>query len=138
MTADFTAAAVLITYGALLGKVSRLQLLVIAILECIFFAINEAVIVEYLHISDVGGSIVVHLFGAYFGLTISAIIRNYGDENGKEGSVYHSDLFSMIGRWKPDVYNPPCLTPSEKTMIAFYLIIRSSIKAKSFLPIFYL
>lgn len=97
MTADFTAAAVLITYGALLGKVSRLQLLVIAILECIFFAINEAVIVEYLHISDVGGSIVVHLFGAYFGLTISAIIRNYGDENGKEGSVYHSDLFSMIG-----------------------------------------
>ena len=94
---DFTAAAVLITFGAVLGKVCRLQLLVIAVIECIFFAINEALINEFLHISDAGGSIVVHLFGAYFGLAIAFVLRNSGDEHENEASNYHSDIFSMIG-----------------------------------------
>jgi len=97
MTADFTAAAVLITFGALLGKASRLQLLCVAIVECIFFAINETILVEYLHISDVGGSIVVHLFGAYFGLSVAFMLRNSGDEHTNESSVYHSDVFAMVG-----------------------------------------
>lgn len=97
MTSDFTAAAVLITFGAVLGKASRLQLFVIAILECVFFAINESIIIEFLHISDVGGSIVVHLFGAYFGLTIAAVLQNSGKEHPKESSNKVSDLFAMAG-----------------------------------------
>ena len=99
MTSDFTAAAILITMGAVLGKASRLQLFVLAVIECIFFAISESVIMEFLHISDVGGSIVVHLFGAYFGLAVSAVLQNAGDEHPKESSNKISDLFSMAGMW---------------------------------------
>lgn len=76
----------------------RLQLLIIAIIECIFFAVNEAVILEFLHISDVGGSIVVHLFGAYFGLAVAFVIRKSGDEHPKESATKTSDLFSMAGK----------------------------------------
>ena len=98
ITADFTGAAVLISFGAVIGKASRLQLLIMAIVETIFYAINESVIVEYLHITDVGGSIAIHLFGAYFGLAVSAILQNTGKEHPNEDSVYHSDMFSMIGK----------------------------------------
>ena len=42
----------------------------------------------------------VHVFGAYFGLTVATILSRDGTEKaaGKEGSVYHSDLFSVVGR----------------------------------------
>lgn len=99
VTAEFAAATVLITYGAVLGKVSRLQLLVIGILEVVFYAINELVAIEFLKFSDAGGSILIHTFGAYFGLALSRVLHNK-DAHGspKEGSNYHSDLFAMIGK----------------------------------------
>lgn len=99
VTSEFAAATVLITYGAVLGKVSRLQLLVIGILEIIFYAINELIAVEFLKYADAGGSIIIHSFGAYFGLALSRVLydeRALG--NPKEESVYHSDLFAMIGK----------------------------------------
>ena len=58
VTADFAAAAVLITYGAVLGKISRAQLLVVGMLEIVFFTINEWIVVKYLKISDTGGSMI--------------------------------------------------------------------------------
>jgi len=97
MTSDFTCASVLITFGALLGKTTRLQLLVVVLFECVFFAINENVLATFVGIRDTGGSIVVHLFGAYFGLGVSWVVKNYADEHPLEGSNYQSDLFSMIG-----------------------------------------
>ncbi|VDO85760.1 unnamed protein product, partial [Haemonchus placei] len=49
-------------------------------------------------VNDVGDSIVVHAFGAYFGL---ACARAFADdkqrEHDNEGSVYHSDIYAMIG-----------------------------------------
>lgn len=96
--AEFAAATVLITYGAVLGKVSRLQLLVIGILEVVFYGINELVAIEFLKFSDAGGSILIHTFGAYFGLALSRVLHNNdAHDSPKEGSNYHSDLFAMIG-----------------------------------------
>lgn len=101
ITSDFAAGAVLITFGAVLGKVSRLQLLVIGIFEIIFYALNENLLVKYVQITDAGGSMVIHMFGAYFGLAVAKML--YGEhltkENDKEGSVYHSDVFAMIGKY---------------------------------------
>ena len=49
---------------------------------------------------DVGGSMFVHVFGAYFGIAMGAVMAKNGDveeQDHKAASVYHADLFSMIG-----------------------------------------
>lgn len=104
MTSDFTAAAVLITFGALLGKVSPLQLVFVAVLETLFFGLNEYVGALELKASDIGGSMFVHAFGAYFGLAASFFLspasgrtRADGEPHPSNGSSYHNDLFAMIG-----------------------------------------
>ncbi len=42
----------------------------------------------------------VHVFGAYFGIAVARVIytKDVHTEHKKEGSVYHSDVFAMIGR----------------------------------------
>ncbi|XP_006824549.1 ammonium transporter Rh type B-like [Saccoglossus kowalevskii] len=98
LTSDFAAAAVLISFGALLGKVSHLQLIILGFVEIIFFSVNEYVGAGYFQTADVGGSMFVHVFGAYFGLAASRVLNKKSWEgSSKEGSVYHSDLFAMIG-----------------------------------------
>ncbi|KAK2142624.1 hypothetical protein LSH36_932g01094 [Paralvinella palmiformis] len=100
LQSDFTAAAVLISFGALLGKASLLQLIVMAVLETVIFCVNEWIGVHIFHAVDVGGSMFVHVFGAYFGIVCARMIYNEHSvkaaEN-KQAGEYHSDLFSMIG-----------------------------------------
>jgi len=95
---DFAAAAVLITMGGLLGKVSHQQLLVITFFEIIFFSFNEAINIEQFKTTDMGGSVVLHTFGAYFGLAASWVLTTpEAKEHTDNGSSKSSDLFSMIG-----------------------------------------
>ena len=58
--ADFAAAAVLITFGVLLGKVSPLQMVAVALFEVVFFSLNESVL-GLIGLLDVGRSLIVHL-----------------------------------------------------------------------------
>ena len=95
--ADFCAAAVLISFGAVIGKVSLAQLVGMALIEVVVQSANEFIGLHYLKAYDVGESIYVHVFGAYFGLAVSKVISFKSVESHKESSVYHSDLFSMIG-----------------------------------------
>ncbi|CAN7943752.1 unnamed protein product [Ixodes pacificus] len=96
--AEFTAAVVLISFGAVLGKTSPLQLLVMAIIEVVIFACNEHLGIEKFLAVDIGGSIFLHTFGAYFGLAVTFVLnKKEYREHSKEGSVYHSDVFAMIG-----------------------------------------
>eukprot|EP01135_Chromosphaera_perkinsii_P001661 Nk52_evm38s208 gene=Nk52_evmTU38s208 len=98
ITADFAAGAVLISMGAVLGKVSPLQLLVMAFFEVIFFAINEMIGVTQMEAVDMGGSMFVHTFGAYFGLAVSFFVSPKEAKGHKRnGAVYNSDMFAMIG-----------------------------------------
>ena len=94
---DIAAAAVLISFGAILGRASPTQLLWLTFIELIIYSINFYICVEAMHINDVGGSIVVHTFGAYFGLAVSYMLGEPKTNEDDNGSVYHSDLFSMIG-----------------------------------------
>lgn len=61
-------------------------------------------------VKDAGGSMTIHTFGAYFGLALSRVLYRPQLEKSKhrQGSVYHSDLFAMIGEacqggagWEP-------------------------------------
>eukprot|EP00118_Oscarella_pearsei_P018577 m.190935 g.190935 ORF g.190935 m.190935 type:complete len:504 (+) comp39439_c2_seq3:210-1721(+) len=97
--ADFAAAAVMITFGAVLGKITAGQLIFIAFFEVIFYGISFMVGVHYLKVVDAGGSIFIHTFGAYFGLAVAFVLdkKQAREGNTKEGTIYHSDLFAMIG-----------------------------------------
>lgn len=86
----------LITFGGLLGKTSPTQLLGITILEIVFFALNERIGLV-LGVSDIGGSMVIHTFGAYFGLAASLILSPRDAGRSDNAAVYRSDLFAMIG-----------------------------------------
>uniref|UniRef100_A0A672GHQ3 Ammonium transporter Rh type A n=1 Tax=Salarias fasciatus TaxID=181472 RepID=A0A672GHQ3_SALFA len=99
INADFSTATVLISFGAVLGKTSPVQLLIMTILEISIFSINEHLVAEILHANDVGASMIIHAYGAYFGLAVARVLYRPGLRNGHEndGSVYHSDLFAMIG-----------------------------------------
>ncbi|XP_029451967.1 ammonium transporter Rh type A [Rhinatrema bivittatum] len=98
INADFSTATVLISFGAVLGKTSPVQMLIMAIIEITVFACNEH-LVAFLGATDVGASMIIHAFGAYFGLAASRVLYRPALKNGheNEGSVYHSDLFAMIG-----------------------------------------
>ena len=98
VNSDFAAAAVLITFGSMLGRASPFQLIVIAFFELIFYAANSTLNVHIFKAADVGGSMLIHTFGAYFGLAASAMLyRKKATDHPKNSSVYHSDMFAMIG-----------------------------------------
>ena len=61
LSSDFAAATVLITFGALLGKTSPLQMLVIALIEIVAFSVNEWVGVEHLKVSSFSFQLAYHI-----------------------------------------------------------------------------
>lgn len=71
ITADFGAAVILISFGAILGRCNLPQLWLLATLEVIFYTFNITLCEGVLEASDRGGSMYVHAFGAYFGLAAS-------------------------------------------------------------------
>ena len=98
LNADFATAAVLITFGVVLGTTSPVQLVIMSIIEIVLFNVNEVIGRSYLKAVDAGDTIFVHLFGAYFGLAISRVLYDKATtESSKAGSTRISDLFSMIG-----------------------------------------
>ncbi|KAM9764948.1 ammonium transporter Rh type C 2 isoform 2-T2 [Menidia menidia] len=99
INADFCCAGSLIAYGALLGKVSPVQLMVVTLFGVTLFAVEEYIILDLLHCRDAGGSMVIHCFGGYYGLAISWVLYrpNLHQSKRLHGSIYHSDLFAMIG-----------------------------------------
>jgi len=94
---DFAAAAVLISFGAVLGRTSPLQTAVMAFLLNLIFSLNEVLLVEEIKAIDIGGSMVVHAFGAIFGLACSFILGQKKDAKGAAASSRTNALFSMIG-----------------------------------------
>ncbi|KAM8972301.1 ammonium transporter Rh type C [Pelodytes ibericus] len=99
INADFCVASVCIAYGGVLGKVSPVQLMLMTLVQVTLFAVNEFILLEKLHVIDAGGSMTIHTFGAYFGLTVSWILNRpkLNERNNNEGSSYISDIFAMIG-----------------------------------------
>ena len=68
---DFAAAAVLITFGVILGKCNLLQLWVLATIEILIYSLNETILVKIFDVRDIGGSMVIHTFGAAYGIAAS-------------------------------------------------------------------
>jgi len=98
ISADFATAAVLISFGVVLGITSPLQLILMTVIETIIFVINEFIGRKYIGAVDAGDTIFVHLFGACFGLAVGRVLYTpQHTTSNLEGSSYTSDLFSMVG-----------------------------------------
>ncbi|NXY48043.1 RHAG protein, partial [Ceuthmochares aereus] len=99
INADFSTATALISFGAVLGKTSPVQMLILTVLEITIFACNEHLVLEIFQATDLGASMTIHAFGAYFGLAVTLVLYRPGLKNKHENeeSTYHSDLFAMIG-----------------------------------------
>ena len=97
IASDFGAGAMLIAYGAHLGKLSTLQSYILTVFGLIFYSLNETIGVNQLKVVDMGGSMFVHTFGALYGLGAS-ITRGRGKEIGREPKPDDSsDTFAMLG-----------------------------------------
>lgn len=90
----FAVAAILISFGGVIGKLSLFQLLVMSIIETLFYSLNNHFLLTKYHVVDAGGTIIIHMFGAYFGLAVAWMIGPTSSE--QKGSIY-ADQFALIG-----------------------------------------
>lgn len=80
-------------------RASPVQLVVMAISQSFFYAFNKVVIVLGLWgAEDVGGSMTIHMFGAYFGLAVSYVLGPPKPDTAKNAEPNAtSDLTALIG-----------------------------------------
>lgn len=98
--AEFAAATLMISFGALIGRASPVQMLVVCVSQSLFYALNKVVFVlGAIHAEDVGGSMTIHMFGAYFGLAASYALGGAKDEGASEAGMpdKNSDVLALIG-----------------------------------------
>ncbi|KAJ6239563.1 rh50 [Anaeramoeba flamelloides] len=97
----FGAATVMISFGAVLGKTTPLQLILIAFFEIIFYSFNIYLSVLRTHATDIGGSMIIHTFGAYFGMGLTTVLTSRRTKehlkNPDNDATPVSDIFSLIG-----------------------------------------
>ncbi len=65
IVADFVAAAILISFGAVIGKINPTQLIIMAFIEVLLQSVNEFIGIRRLCAFDVGESMFVHAFGKF-------------------------------------------------------------------------
>lgn len=129
LVAELYAASALISIGAVLGKTNPVQLTLIALLEVSGFALNQWLLQTLLNVSiftvsiltcifselgsgrceffcvscrqvrPLNGIMLLHVFGALFGLMLTAILSREGSKQGFEKEKFDkkSGLFSMLG-----------------------------------------
>ncbi|NWW32274.1 RHBGB protein, partial [Panurus biarmicus] len=101
VSADFCTAAVLISTGAVLGRVNPVQMLLLVLLEVTTCTLNEYILLSLMGVSDGGCSLTVHTFGAYFGLTVSRVLyQPHKDKRKREEQQdmgHQTDVFAVVG-----------------------------------------
>ncbi len=100
--AEFAAAAALIAMGAVLGRLKVYQYGILGALLVPFYLFNEWMVLDgglgvTTGFVDAGGSIVIHAFGAYFGMGLSLVLSNAKHREVPIESDATSDRFSMLG-----------------------------------------
>jgi ammonium transporter Rh len=102
--AEFAAASLLICAGAVLGRLKMSQYLVLGALFIPCYMLNEWIILEngfgiipFGRFADTGGSIVIHAFGALFGLGVALTMTTAKELATVVETDDSSDRFSMLG-----------------------------------------
>jgi len=101
---EFAAASLLICAGAVLGRLRMWQYMVMALLFLPTYTLNEWILLEggwglvaHGAFVDTGGSIVIHAFGALFGLGVAISMTTRQARDLPIESDATSDRFSLLG-----------------------------------------
>ncbi|HEX3047844.1 MAG TPA: ammonium transporter [Bacillota bacterium] len=102
LLAEFATASALIAMGALLGRLRLYQYAIVGALAVIAYTLNEWLVLDgglgiTKGFTDAAGSIVIHAFGAYFGLGMALALSNKSHADEAIESDETSDRFSMLG-----------------------------------------
>jgi ammonium transporter Rh len=101
--AEFAAASLLICAGAVLGRLKMLQYMILGIIFTLMYMLNEWIVLGgglglvKNGFADTGGSIVIHAFGALFGLGVIKTMTTSSEFAQPIESDASSDRFSMLG-----------------------------------------
>ncbi|XP_038016590.1 blood group Rh(CE) polypeptide isoform X4 [Motacilla alba alba] len=90
-------AAVVISTGAVLGRASPVQLIVMSLVEIIFFYVSRCINRTFLEVPEPLTVMHVYLFGAYFGLALASRFPEPPPGLDKNRSTPKSELFSVLG-----------------------------------------
>jgi ammonium transporter Rh len=126
--AEFGAASLLIAAGAILGRIKIYQYLILGLVFIPFYALNELIVVDDYFgfvgkVYDTGGSIVIHSFGALFGIAAAISLTKKQDLEILIESDATSDKYSVLGSMVLWVFWPSfcaALVPVE--MIPFTIV----------------
>lgn len=100
--AEFSVATALIAMGAVLGRLRVFQYALLTLLLVPLYALNEYLVLDNgagltKGFQDSAGSIVIHAFGAYFGLAASLVLTTTAQRSQPIESDPTSDRFAMLG-----------------------------------------
>lgn len=100
--AEFAVASALIATGAVLGRIRLYQYALLTAIMVPLYMINEKLVLDGgLGITrgfvDAAGSVIIHAFGAYFGLGLAVALTGKGHREVDISSDASSNRFSMIG-----------------------------------------
>jgi ammonium transporter Rh len=121
--AEFAAASLLIAAGAVLGRLKMPQYILLALCFIPFYMFNEWIMLEggfglvpVGALIDTGGSIVIHAFGAIFGLGVALTMTTKQEFEKTIEADATSDRYSMLGSMVLWVFWPSfcaALVPAE-------------------------
>ncbi|AFV06120.1 Ammonium transporter [Dehalobacter sp. CF] len=102
LLAEFACASALIAMGAVLGRLRVYQYAILALLLVPAYMLNEWMVLDAgLGITkgfvDSAGSIIIHAFGAYFGIGMTLMVTQKADREKAIESDETSDRFSVLG-----------------------------------------
>ena len=94
---SYSVASVLISFGGLIGRIGPKDILIIGTIHMIGYTLNEALVYDSIKMIDAGGSSVIHVYGAYFGLTVCLILSTKIKPSSNIKTSYISNIFGFIG-----------------------------------------
>ena len=104
MKAIFISSSVLITSGCVIGKISMIQYIILAIFETILSSLNYQLCETKLKVIDYGGALYIHTFGAIFGIAVSTVLfcstkikQSFQNYNYLNKSNYFSNITTFLG-----------------------------------------
>ncbi|GAM08157.1 ammonium transporter Rh type B [Geobacter sp. OR-1] len=101
--AEFAAASLLICAGAVLGRLKMHQYLLLGLFFVPFYTLNEWIVLNgglgliTGKVVDTGGSIVIHAFGAIFGIAVAATMTTEQEYATPVECDETSDRYSLLG-----------------------------------------